>query len=125
MSGNQEVEEKSGMTSKQCKPHTKVGIFWCVDGVIIGVAVPQEEARPYGEALQYGGHYEFWEKLISRILQERTFKSHAYVFYPRGRMVLFPKRLTVRLDVDRCMDNEMTPSMPPWAFSTTGHTRSK
>jgi len=88
------------------EPHTKVGIFWHVDGVIIGDAVSQEEAEPYGDALQYSGHYEFWENLTSTTVHERRFKSHAYDYYPRGRMVLFPKRQTVRLYVDRCMNDD-------------------
>ena len=36
---------------------------------------------------------------------ERKLKSHAYDYYPRGRMISFPKRQTVRQYVDRCMDN--------------------
>ena len=88
-------------------PHTKVGIFWYVDGVVIGDTAPQEEAEPYGDALQYGGHYDFWEGLVPGTVQERTFKSYAYDYYPRGRMVLFAKRQTVRLYVDRCMDDDV------------------
>lgn len=98
-------EGNVGMTNKQSKPHTKVGIFWCIDSIIMGDAVPQEKAEPYGDAIQHGGHYEFWETLVPASESERKFKSHAYDFYPRGRMVLFPKRRTVRLYVDRCIDN--------------------
>ena len=85
--------------------HTKVGIFWLVDDVIIGDAVSQEEAEPYGDALQHGGHYEFWEGLVPGTVQERRFKSHAYDYYPRGRMVLFPLQRMVRLYVDGCLGN--------------------
>ena len=99
-------QEKPSPKTNDRGPHTKVGIFWFVDSVIIGDAVPQEEAEPYGDALQYSGHDEFWEHLTSTTVQERKFKSHAYDYYPRGRMVLFLKRQTVRLYVDSCMDDD-------------------
>lgn len=94
------------MANKRNKPHTKVGIFWCVDSIIMGDAVPQENAEPYGDAIQYGGHFDFWELLLPTTVQERKFKSHSYDFYPRGRMVLFPKLRRVRLYVDQCMNND-------------------
>ena len=94
------------MTKDQQKQYPKVGIFWSVNGVIIGDAVEPEAAETYGEALQHGGHYEYWDNLVPTTGQERKFKSHAYDFYPRGRMVLFPERQTSRLYVDRCMDKD-------------------
>lgn len=94
------------MTHIQQKPHTKVGIFWCVYKTIIGEAVQQENGEPYGDAIQYGGHYEFWKSLVAVTVQERKFKTHSYDYFPRGRMVLFPNRRTVRLYVDRCMDDD-------------------
>lgn len=87
--------------------HTKVGIYWNVDNVIVGDAVYLHEAEPYGDALQHGGHFEFWEKLKPTTEVERKLKSHAYDYYPRGRMVSFPKHQTVRLYIDRCMDNDI------------------
>ena len=88
-------------------PHIKVGIYWSVDDVIVGDAVYLHEAEEYGDALQHGGHYEFWEKLRPGNDMERKLKSHSYDYYPRGRMISFPKRQTVRLYVDRCMDNDV------------------
>lgn len=44
-------------------PHTKVGIFWVVDDAIIGDAVYLHEAKPYTNALQHGGHHDFWLRL--------------------------------------------------------------
>lgn len=85
----------------------KVGIYWSVEGVIIGEAVELPDAEKYGDALQHGGHYEFWEKLKAGTEAERKFKAHSYDYYPRGRMVCFPKRRTARLYVDRCMDNSV------------------
>lgn len=45
----------------------KVGIFFIVDGESLVDAVPLEAAEPYGDALQHGGHYEFWESLVPEI----------------------------------------------------------
>lgn len=86
-----------GMTNLQITPHTKVGIFCCVNKTIIGEAVQQEKGEAYGDAIQYGGHYEFWDSLVPVTVQERKFKSHSYDFFPRGKIVLFRKRQTVRL----------------------------
>lgn len=83
--------------------HIKVGIYWYVNGTVIGEAVPLEKAETYGDALQHGGHYEFREKLIPDTSPEKKFKCRAYDYYPRGRMVFFPKRMTARLYVDRCL----------------------
>ena len=88
-------------------PHIKVGIYWSVDDVIVGDAVYLHEAESYGDALQHGGHHDFLEKLHPTTEAERKLKSHAYDYYPRGRMVCFPERQTVRLYVDRCMDNDV------------------
>lgn len=88
-------------------PHTKVGIYWYVDDTIVGDAVYLHEAEPYGDALQHGGHYDFWQNLKPATDAERKLKSHAYDYYPRGRMVFFPKIQTVRIYVDRCMDNDV------------------
>jgi len=73
-------------------PDTKVGMFWCVGGTVIGEAVPLSEAEPYGDALQHGGHYDFWLHLKPRTEAERRLKGNAYDFYPRGRVVYFQAR---------------------------------
>lgn len=100
-SGNQIMEfDGSG-------PHTKVGIFWSVVGSIVADAVYLYEAEPYGDALQHGGHYEFWQKLKPFTDIERIFKGHAYDYYPRGRVLFFPKRQVVRVYVDNCMDSDI------------------
>lgn len=88
------------------QPVQKVGIYWCVDNVIVGDAVPVDAAEPYGEALQHGGHYEYWLRLKPSSPSELKLKEHAYDYYPRGRLVLFPERMTVRLYIDDCMDND-------------------
>ncbi|GAM10476.1 hypothetical protein OR1_02765 [Geobacter sp. OR-1] len=88
-------------------PDIKVGIYWFVDKDIVGKAVALKDAEPYGDALQYGGHYEFWERLHAGNKPESKFKSHAYDYYPRGRLVYFPKRQMARLYVDRCLDDDI------------------
>ena len=87
-------------------PHIKVGIYWSVDDVIVGDAVYLHEAEEYGDALQYSGHYDFWQNLKPSTDPEHKLKSHAYDYYPRGRLIFFPKRQIVRLYVDSCLDND-------------------
>lgn len=99
------MNEDENALSEEMAIRNKVGIYWSVDGVIIGEAVCLPDAEEYGDALQHGGHYEFWEKLKAGTEAERKFKAHAYDYYPRGRMVCFPKRQIARLYVDKCMDN--------------------
>lgn len=92
------------------KPSPKVGIFYFIDDQIIMSAVPAKKGEPYGEAVQHGGHYEFWKSLIPRNLIERRFKARAYDAYPRGRVVYFPKSKKYRIYYDSCLnvDNEIT-----------------
>lgn len=85
---------------------TKVGMFWCVGESIIGEAVSLSLAEPYGDALQHGGHYDFWRGLKPQTIAERQLKSHAYDFYPRGRVVYFQSRQQFRLYVDGCANIE-------------------
>lgn len=82
---------------------TKVGMFWCVGETVIGEAVPLSRAEPYGDALQHGGHYDFWRELKPQTVAERQLKSHAYDYYPRGRVVYFQSRQQFRLYMDGCM----------------------
>ena len=84
----------------------KIGIYFKVENDILVETVSVEAGEPYGEAIQYGGHYEFWEKLRPRDLPERQFKAHAYDYYPRGRVVYFPKCNKYRLYSDRCLSAE-------------------
>ena len=81
----------------------RVGIFWWVAGELVGDAVPLDQAEPYGEALQYGGHYEFWERLRPCNRAERRLRFRAYDAWPRGRAVFFPSRQMLRICVDPCL----------------------
>lgn len=93
-------------TPDPIQPTLKVGIYWCVDNVIVGDAVTVDEAEPYGEALQHGGHYDYWLRLRPSTSAEKKLKCHAYDYYPRGRLIFFPMRKAVRLYIDSCLDND-------------------
>lgn len=84
----------------------KVGIFFFIGDKVLIDAVPVEQAEPYGDAVQYGGHYEFWERLVPKGIAERSFKSRAYDAYPRGRVVYFPKEKKFCLYHDACLRPE-------------------
>lgn len=81
----------------------KVGIFFKVGTDIIIDAVPLSEGEPYGEAIQYGGHYDFHESHAPSTPHEHRFKAHDYDFYPRGRVVYFPKSSAFVLYTDPCL----------------------
>ena len=84
----------------------KIGIFFKVYDEFLVDAVEVEAGEIYGPAIQHGGHYEFWEGLVPHSIRERQFKSHAYDYYPRGRVVFFPKRRIFRVYFDRCLTKE-------------------
>jgi len=84
----------------------KVGIFFFVDDEILMDTVPVEDGEPYGDAIQHGGHYEFWERLVPKTLVESRFKARAYDAYPRGRVIFFPKMKKFVLYGDRCISTD-------------------
>lgn len=84
-------------------PSPKVGIFFFAEGKVIMDTVPVAKGEPYGKALQYGGHYEFWESLAPKTLIKRKFKARAYDAYPRGRVVYFQDRQKYRIYADSCL----------------------
>lgn len=81
----------------------KVGIFFKVECDLLVDAVDTMYGEPYGEAVQYGGHFDFWNNLRPRNQCQRQFKAHAYDYYPRGRVVYFTKTNEYRLYSDRCL----------------------
>ena len=81
----------------------RVGIFFFVGKEILMDAVPAAEGEPYGDAIQHGGHYEFWESLAPKTLAERKFKARPYDAYPRGRVIYFPKKKKYRIFHDLCL----------------------
>ncbi len=87
-------------------PIPMVGIFFFVDDDILMDAVPVEDGEPYGDAVQHGGHYEFWERIAPKTLAERKFKARAYDAYPRGRVIFFPKKKKYVLYGDHCISTD-------------------
>lgn len=83
-----------------------VGIFWCIGESVFGEAVLLGKAEPYGDALQHGGHYDFWQDFKPETVEECKLKAHAYDYYPRGRVVYFQSRGLFRLYVDNCLSAE-------------------
>jgi len=81
----------------------RVGIYFVVKGQILHDSAVLEQAEPYGEALQYGGHYDYHEALRPLSPIERLFKTIPYDYFPRGRVVYFPNRTTFRVYFDRCL----------------------
>ena len=88
----------------------KVGIFWIIDTErgedIIHDAVLVSQGEKYGDAIQYSGHYEFWESLTPRSLSEIMFKSSTYDAFSRGRIVFFPAKKQFIIYADRCISAE-------------------
>lgn len=83
----------------------KVGIFFFVGSNILLDQVPVENGEPYGDAVQYGGHYEFWDRLNPKTSAEIRFKARAYDAFPRGRVVYFPARHKYFIYHDGCLRN--------------------
>ena len=107
MRGNWKEDESGGLVFIPSgeMPNQQVGIYWFIDNEVIKDAVPYKEGEPYGEAIQHGSHYEFWEALQPTTEIERKLKSRAYDAYPRGRVVFFPARKVFCIYLDRCLDS--------------------
>lgn len=86
----------------------KVGIFFKVENQFLIDAVPVSKGEPYGEAIQYGGHYDFHEQLVPVTPLEFRFKARDYDFHPRGRVVYFPSSNLTRIYIDKCLGKEDT-----------------
>lgn len=88
--------------------NAKVGIFFKVSNDFLIDALPVDKGEPYGDAIQYSGHYDFHETLQPKTPAEFRFKSHDYDFYPRGRVVYFKTSGTFTMYVDPCLTGEET-----------------
>lgn len=103
----------------------QIGIFWFIKAngqfYIIIDSVPYDQGEAYGEVIQYGGHYEYWENLIPKNQSEILLKTNPYDYYPRGRVVLFKKRKTMRIYTDGCLTAEDL-KMVSKAFALRGST---
>lgn len=83
----------------------KVGIFFVVGGNLIFDAVLLEQGELYGDTVGFSGHYDYWQALIPQNPTGQIFKSHAYDYFPRGRVVYFKKSGSFKLYADRCIRN--------------------
>ena len=81
----------------------KVGIFYLVQRSLLIDATPLEQGELYGDAINFSGHFEYWQALDAKNAIEQLFKSHAYDYYPRGRVVYFNQTKTFKLYADRCI----------------------
>ncbi len=104
-------DEKHGnQISDSCKiGNQKVGIFWLIKNKraneLVIDATTIAEGEKYGNAIQYGGHYEYWEKMTPKTQAESLFKTSAYDAYPRGRVVYFPDKKRFTLYRDKCISH--------------------
>jgi len=83
-----------------------VGIFFFVGCELIIDAVPLEYGEMYGDTIQHGSHYDYWQYFIPTNEAEIALKERAYDAYPRGRVIFFPKQEYYRLYADRCLIDE-------------------
>lgn len=81
----------------------KVGIFFVVQGHLFINAAPLEQGELYGDAINFSGHFDYWESLKPSSTVEQLFKSHAYDHFPRGRVVYFNNTDSFKLYADRCI----------------------
>lgn len=84
----------------------KVGIFFKVSNDFLIDALPVAAGEPYGDAIQYSGHYDFHEALLPKKPADFRFKAHDYDFYPRGRVVYFQASEAFTLYSDPCLTQE-------------------
>ena len=82
----------------------RIGIFFVVDGALIGDTLSVEQCQRYGDHAEHGAHYDYWSKLKPTTAAESSFKSHSYDYYPRGRVVFDVKHQQAKLYLDHCID---------------------
>ena len=84
----------------------KIGIFFMVQGHLLIDATPHEQGELYGDAINFSGHFDYWETLIPKSAVEQIFKNYAYDHFPRGRVVYFIKTSSFKLYADPCMSKD-------------------
>lgn len=100
----------------------RIGIFFVVDGALISDTLSVEQCQQYGDHAEHGAHYDYWSKLEPTTVIESAFKSHAYDYYPRGRVVFDVKHHQVRLYADHCIDAAILSAIST-AFELPNNTR--
>jgi hypothetical protein len=91
------------MESSMARETENVGIYFSVNGHILSDMVPVENGESYGNAIQHGGHYDFWKTLVPQNSTEGKFKSDGYDIHPRGRVVYLKKESIYRIYHDGCL----------------------
>jgi len=81
----------------------KVGIFFIVNQSIILDAAPLNQAKKNNEFIEHGEHYNFWQVFAADSADEHLFKSHAYDYYPRGRVTFSISKQKPSLYLDKCL----------------------
>jgi len=81
----------------------KIGIFFVVQGHLLIDATPLKQGELYGDAINFSGHFDYWEALKPTSAVEQLFKNHAYDYFPRGRVVYFNQTDSFKLYVDCCI----------------------
>lgn len=85
----------------------QVGIFFLVDDVFLSERVNVEHASINSLFLEYGEHYNFWLNLVPNNKIESKFKTHAYDYFARGRVVFDKTKDCFYLYADKCLSPEM------------------
>ena len=67
----------------------KVGIFFVVQGHLIIDAAPLIQGEIYGNAINFSGHFDYWESFNPKSAVEQLFKNHAYDHFPPRSSGLF------------------------------------
>ena len=65
--------------------------------------MPLDQGESYGDAIDYSGHYDYWQTCKPQNQTGILFKSHDYDYFPRGRVVYFKRSNSHRLYADRCI----------------------
>lgn len=86
---------------------SNVGIFFLVNQTIISDKVEIAMANSNEMFAEHGEHYNYWNTFKPTDKDEFLFKSHAYDYYPRGRVVFDRVRGFYYLYVDKCIPAEL------------------
>ena len=65
----------------------KIGIFFIVQGHLLVDATPIERGELYGDAINFSGHFDYWEELNPVNETEEIFKNYAYDHFPRSNII--------------------------------------
>lgn len=78
--------------------------------------VPLSHASEYGNALEHGGHWEYWDKLLPQTSNQFLLKDHEYDRFPRGRVLYFKNKQKIVVYADRCLWELQSQRMVQSAF---------